>query len=283
MRKRKIASIFKRARKEKFAIGQFNFSDFTQLKGIVKASKELSFPVLCGTSQGEASFFGTANAVSLIKSIREKEKIDLYLNFDHGKSYNELKKAIDDGYDMVHFDGSDLSYDKNVRETKRVVKYAHKRGVLVEGEVSKIGGKSVLSNKKAEIFTLTSLEKIVKFVKETKVDCIALDVGNVHGVFSKMPRLELDRISDLLKETSCFVVLHGGSGIEKKDIEGAINRGVVKININTEIRVEWARAIKDFLDKNPTEIVPYKIMPNAELAVYKKTREKIRLFINNKK
>jgi len=276
----KIESIFKKAKREKFAIGQFNFSDFTQLKAIARASKELDIPALCGTSQGEASFFGKTNAVALIKKFREKEKIKLYLNFDHGKSYKELKEAVDNGYDMVHFDGSDLDFDKNIRETKKIVRYAHKKGVLVEGEVSKIGGKSALFNKKAEKFTLTSLEKIVRFIEETEVDCIALDVGNIHGVFTEMPKMELERISNLLREVSCFVVLHGGSGIQKKEIREAIDRGVVKININTEIRVEWIGAIRDFLDKNPDEIVPYKIMPEAEFAVYKKIREKMKLFIN---
>ncbi len=277
-KKYKLKKILKEAREKKWAVGQFNFSSLEQLRGIALASKETKTPVICGTSEGEAKFFGIEEAVSFVNLIREKEKIDLFLNLDHGKDIKTIKRAVDAGYDMVHFDGSELSIEESTDIAKEVVAYAKKRGVVVEGEISKIGGRSTISKDLPVQLTLTSLEKIVKFISDTKIDCIALDVGNIHGVYNKMPMLHLERINDLLDMISTLVVLHGGSGISEGEIDDAINRGVVKININTELRSVWRESIYNELSKNEEEIVPYKILPHVENEIYKKVKEKIDIF-----
>jgi ketose-bisphosphate aldolase len=276
--KSELKKILYNARIEKRAVGQFNFSALEQLKGIALASKETNTPVICATSQGEANFFGIEEAVAMVKTIREKENVRMFLNLDHGKDFDILKKAVDAGYDMVHFDGSEMPIEESTKIAKKIVAYAEKRGVVVEGEISKIGGKSTVSEGKPEETTLTSLEKIVKFISDTKIDCIALDIGNVHGVYSEAPVLHLERISELISIVSCFVVLHGGSGIQEEDIKMAIKRGVVKININTELRFAWKEAIYKVLKENEKEIVPYKILPLARDAVCEKVKEKINIF-----
>jgi len=271
---------FERARKEGWALGQFNFSTLEQLRGIMKAGEEFSTPVICGTSEGEAGFFGIKEAAHALKVGREKCNAEFFLNFDHGKSFETVKEAVDTGYDMVHFDGSHLSLEENIKETRRVVSYARKRGVLVEGEVSKIEGKSASLKGEARKTTLTSLEKVAKFIERTGVDCIALDVGNVHGVYPEMPRLYLERIDELLKRVSCFVVLHGGSGVDEVKIREAVSRGVVKVNINTELRVSWKEALKKSLAEKGDEVAPYKLLPPAGKAVQEKVEEKIKLLSN---
>ena len=276
--KNKLKELFKRSQEEKFAIGQFNFSTFCQLEGVSFAVKELKKSVICGTSEKEARFIGMQTAVFLKKRLKEECGVDLFLNFDHGKSFESIKEAIDAGYDMVHFDGSDLSFEENIRLSKKVVDYAHKRNVLVEGEIAKIGGLSKVSQEKIEDVTLTSIDKIVKFIRETGVDCIALDVGNVHGIHEKMPELKLERITELKKETNCFIALHGGSGLAGNKIREAVANGVNKININTELRVAWRDAIYKKLSEDADETTPYKILPLAQEAVCIKTIEKIKLF-----
>ncbi len=273
-----LNDFLKKARKEGRALGQFNFCTVEQLKGIALAAKQKKAPVICGTSARENEFIGTEEAVALVSEIRKKEKVDLFLNFDHGKDIGSLKKAIDAGYEMVHFDGSKLSFEENVRATKEIASYAKKKGALVEGELSEIKGSSAINEGDPEEFTLTSIEKIVKFIKETSVHGIALDIGNVHGIYKKMPDLKLERISQLLSFVDCFIVLHGGSGISKEDIRKSIKNGVVKININTELRYAWRNSVGDFLENNSDEIVPYKILSPAREAIKKKVEEKIDIF-----
>ncbi len=277
-KKNRIKEVFQKARREGWAIGQFNFSSLEQLQGIARAAKELQTPAICGTSTGEAGFFGIEEAVALVKTINEKEGTSLFLNFDHGKDIETLKSAVDKGYDMIHFDGSHLLFSENVEKTKEIVSYAAKRGVLVEGEVSKISGKSAVSREKIEKVSLTSVEKIVRFIRETGVDCVALDVGNVHGVYAESPQLHPERVDDLLEKVACFVVLHGGSGITKEELEDIIQRGVVKININTELRSSWRESLYEMLSANPEEIVPYNILPTVRDEVYKKVKEKMNIF-----
>ena len=137
MNSKTLKYYFEKAEKEKFAIPQFNFSDFSQVKAIVAKATELKSPVILETSEGESKFFGLEEAVALRDVLRKKTGMPIFLNLYHGHSFEYLKQAGDAGYDMVHFDGSKLALDENIKITKEVVKYAHKKWILVEGEVEK--------------------------------------------------------------------------------------------------------------------------------------------------
>ncbi len=273
-----------KAQKEGFAIGQFNCSDFTQMKAILASCVELKSPVILGTSEGESKFLGLNEAVAIRDVLRKKTGLPIFLNLDHGKSFEYLKEAIDAGYDMVHFDGSKLPLEENIEITKQVVKYAKKIGVTVEGEVGKIGtDSSKLYAEKFEIKEedLTKPEDVEKFLKETKVDLLAVSIGNFHGieVSGICPNLRLD-VLRAIKEKSGNVnlVLHGGSGIPEDDIREAVGIGIDKININTEIRLAFSGNLRRFLNDNPEEITPYKYLAEAESAVERLIRRKIELF-----
>lgn len=274
----------KKAQKEKWAIGQFNFSDLSQLEGIVEAAKNLKSPVILGTSEGESRFLGLKQAVDLKKSFQTETGLPIFLNLDHGKSFEYIKKAIDLGYDMVHFDGSNLPLRKNITETKNVINYARKFGVLVEGEVGVIGTESSkIYEEKFEIKKedLTKPKEALKYVKETGIDCLAFFIGNFHGVAigEGNPPLNLIRLKEIKKIIKDkFLVLHGGSGIAVSDLKKAIKSGIVKININTDLRIAYTRTLKKALDEAPKEITPYKYLPQAIKAVQKVVEEKIKLF-----
>jgi len=279
---------FKKAKKEKWAIGQFNFSDASQLEGIVKAAKALESPIILGTSEGESEFLGLEQAVALKKTYQKETGLPIFLNLDHGKSFEYIKKAIEMGYDMVHFDGSKLPLKENIVITKEVVKYAKKFEVLVEGEVGVIGTDASKFYEEEFVIRpedLTNPKEAAQYVKETGVGYLAVSIGNFHGVSVKgNPELDLKQlkeIKNLVKDI--FLVLHGGSGILDRDIENVIKLGIVKININTELRLAYTKTLKESLEKNPKEITPYKYLPEAIKAVQKVVEEKIRLFGSNKK
>ena len=286
---------FKKAKKEKWAIGQFNFSDASQLEGIVEAAKVLESPIILGTSENESRFLGLEQAVALKRIYQTKTGLPIFLNLDHGKSFERIKKAIEMGYDMVHFDGSKLPLEENITATKEVVKYAKRFGalpagrqVLVEGEIGIIGtDASKLYEEKfvLKFENLTNPKEAAQYVEETGIDYLAVSIGNFHGVSAKgNPNLNLEQLKEIKKIVKdIFLVLHGGSGILDRDIKNVIKLGIVKININTELRLAYTKTLKESLKKNPKEITPYKYLPEAIKAVQKVVEEKIRLFGSNKK
>lgn len=288
---------FEKAQKEKWAIGQFNFSDFTQLKGIINAAKATNSPIILGTSEGESRFFGLEEAVALRNVLRRKTKLPIFLNLDHGKSFEYLKLAIDAGYDMVHFDGSKLSLEDsprgeagNINITKQVVKYAKRKNVLVEGEVGKIGtdsSKVYLEKFEIKEDDLTKPEEAELYISKTGVDLLAVSIGNFHGIEASGidPNLRLDvlkNIEETLRQAqgktrNVFLVLHGGSGTHKEDIIEAIKLGIVKININTELRLAFSGNLRRALS-DMEEIVPYKYLAEPLAAVEGVVSFKIKLF-----
>jgi len=269
---------FQKAKRKRRAIGQFNFSTLEQLKGIISVAKKTKTPIILGTSQGEVGFFGMEEAI-LLRDYYRKSFPHIYLNLDHGRDIKLIKKAIDLGYDCVHHDGSELSFKENIKRTKKIVKYAHKRKVLVEGEIKSIKGgsethKGVLKFEKERFENVAQAKE---FVAKTKIDSLAINIGNVHGTFSKPIRLNIDLLKEINKNISVFLVLHGGSGTKEADIKKAIKNGIVKININTELRQVWKKSLLKSLKKETVK--PYKILLPVIEAIEEKTKEKIKLFL----
>jgi ketose-bisphosphate aldolase len=259
----KLKDYFKKARKEKWAIGQFNFSTLEQLRAILSAAKEMHSPVILGASEGESNYFGLEEAVALVKISRKKYGVEVFLNLDHGKDIDVIKKAINFGYDAVHFDGSFLPIEENKEIAKKIVKYAKKKGVLVEGEIESIGAKSNVS-----------LSDVRDFVKKTGVDSLAIAIGSKHACYENIV-LDIEKLKEF-SQLASFLVLHGGSGIPDDQVKKAIENGIVKININTELRMLWKKGIKEAIADE--EIKPYKILEKIGGPIQRKVEEKIKIF-----
>ncbi len=281
--------ILKTAQRKKWAIGQFNVSNIEVLKGVFAAAKKLKSPIIIGTSEGESRFLGLRQTRALVSLLEKETGVPAILNLDHGRTLDYIKEAIRAGYDAVHFDGSHLPILQNIALAKKVVSYASRFGVLVEGEVGKIPGNSKILKKALEskIEDLTDPAVAKKFAEETKVDSLAINVGTFHGIAAsgRNPHINIERIKEIkrvLKE-EVFLVLHGGSGTPEKDIKTAVKNGIVKININTELRKSFTAALKKALKEKPNEIIPYKYLPRAISAVQKTVEEKIKLFGSNNK
>lgn len=267
-----LKQYFKKAQKEKWAIGQFNFSSFEQVKGIVEAAKNLKAPIILGTSEGESKFVGLQEAVAIRNALRKKTGLPIFLNLDHGKSYDYIKEAIAAGYDMVHFDGSKLPLEENIKISKKVVAAAKRKGVVVEGEVGRIGtDASRVYEEKFEIKEgeLTDVKEAELYMKKTGVNVLAVSVGTFHGmsVEGVSPSIRLDRLREVKQKIEVPLVLHGGSGTPELDIKEAIKLGIGKININTEMRVAFSNTLRKKLEIDKDEVVPYRYFPEAIQAV----------------
>ena len=228
-----LLQYFKKAEKGKWALGQFNFYDEEQLVGIIEAASRLKAPVILGTSERQSKKVGLKKIVAQVAEYKRKYHHPVFLHLDHSRSFDYIIKAIASGYDSVHFDGSGLPLKENVRIAKKVVNYAKKKKIPVEGEIEAIQA----VNRKKETLTDPAIAR--KFLKETKVDTLAVTVGNFHGISKSgiNPKLDLKRLERIKKVVGKTpLVLHGGSGTRREDIRKAVRLGVVKINIGTEIK-----------------------------------------------
>lgn len=272
------------AEENQVALGHFNFSSLDGLRAIANAAKELGVPVLVGVSEGEEDFVGLQNAVDTVRNFREELGIPIFLNADHHYSFEKVKEAIDNGYEMVIVDGANLPFEENVALTKKVVEYAKEKGgkTLVEGEIGFIGKSSKIIDAIPEgvsSATMTNSEEAKNFISETGIDLLAPSVGNIHGMIKGgNPALDIERIASLNEASSVPLVLHGGSGISDEDFRSAIKAGIRVIHINTELRVAYTKAIKLFLAENPDETTPYKILKQGELGMQKVVTERLKLF-----
>lgn len=270
------------ARSKGVAIGHFNISNLEALHAIVNGAKSLQVPVIIGVSEGEREFIGVQEIVALVKVLREKEDYPIFLNADHTYSFEKVKEAIDAGFDSVIFDGAKISLEENIEQTKKCVEYAKNcgRDVLVEAELGYIGQSSKILDGVPEGVELTSVEDASRFVSETGIDLFAPAVGNIHGMLRDVPdpRLNIERISEIAKETQKPLVLHGASGNSKEDVQAAIKAGVAIVHINTEIRVAFREGLKDSFAKNPDEVAPYKFEAEAEKRVEEVVVDKLKMF-----
>lgn len=275
--------ILTKAQKHGYAIGAFNAANISSLKAIVQAASKLKSPVIIEASSGEVGFVGYKSLRDLVDNYKEEYKIPIILNLDHAHTFLAAKEGIDNSFDYIHIDGSKRKYFYNADVTKRVVKLAHGKGILVEGEIDRITGTS--SDRRDEeveeiqkIGSYTEPDRAKNFVAETGVDTLAVFVGNVHGVYSKPPKLDFERLEKIRGSVDCFLSLHGGSGIAGSDIKKAIKVGkIAKINVNSELRIAYREALEKALDESK-EVAIYKLMPPVIEAVQKVVEEKIKLF-----
>ncbi|OHA67066.1 MAG: hypothetical protein A3C82_02315 [Candidatus Wildermuthbacteria bacterium RIFCSPHIGHO2_02_FULL_47_12] len=263
---------FKKARKEKWAIAQFNVSCAEQLQGVVEAGMEARSPLLIGTSEGDASFFTPQLAVNLTAFWRKETGLPIFLNFDHGKSFEVLERAALAGYDALHFDGSKFSFEENIHIAKQVVALARKHHIsVVEGEFSEVpGGHSDLHNQDAPVLAeqdYTDAAAAADFVEKSGVDSLAVMVGTLHGIFKTTQPLNIQRLQEIASRGIEFLVLHGGSGTPEQELKEAILSGVVKINVSTDLRIAFTSALKETIRNNPEEIAPYNLLPKSVAAV----------------
>ena len=250
-----------KAKKGKYAVGQFNINNLEWTYTILTKCQEIKAPVILGVSEGAVRYMGGFNVVvQMVKAVIQDKNITVpvALHLDHGSSIENCMKALDAGFTSVMIDASHYEFEENVRRTKIVCEYAKKYGASVEAELGKVGGQE--DDVVAETM-YADFNECVVLVKETGVDALAPALGSVHGPYHGEPKLgfdEMKAIGDALTETP--LVLHGGSGIPVDQIKRAIACGTCKINVNTEFQQAWTALVREALDKNKEVYDPRKVI-----------------------
>ncbi|NLZ54618.1 MAG: class II fructose-1,6-bisphosphate aldolase [Thermoanaerobacteraceae bacterium] len=292
--------MFKKAYEGKYAVGAFNVNNMEIIQGIVEAALEEKSPLILQVSAGARKYAKPVYLKKLVEAAIEDTNLPIVLHLDHGESFEICKACIDDGFTSVMIDGSKYPFEENIQLTKKVVDYAHERGVVVEAELGRLAGieDAVKVSEKDAVFT--DPDEAVEFVERTGVDSLAIAIGTSHGAykFKGEPKLDFERLEKISNMLPGFpIVLHGASSVPEEFVElcnkyggqipgakgvpedmlrKAATMGVCKINIDTDLRLAMTASVRKYMAENPSEFDPRKYLGPAREAIKQMVIHKMR-------
>jgi len=293
--------MFTRANKEGYAVGAFNVNNMEILQAIVDAAKEEKAPLILQVSAGARKYARQGYLIHLVKAAEEDSGLPIALHLDHGEDFEICKACVDGGFTSVMIDASRLPFEENIKETKRVVEYAHSKGVVVEAELGKLAGIEDAVNVSEKDAKFTNPEQAAEFVKRTGCDSLAVAIGTSHGAykFKGEAKLDFERLEQIMKALpkGYPLVLHGASsvpqylvekcnkyggkmpgaqGVPEEMLRKAASMGVAKINIDTDLRLAMTATIREIFATKPEEFDPRKYLGPARDAIKEVVKHKIK-------
>lgn len=274
--------MLQKAREGHYAIGAFNTNNLEWTQAILTAAQEMNSPVIIQTSMGAAKYMGGYKVCyDMVKDLIDSMGITVpvALHLDHGE-YEHALECIETGYTSVMFDGSHLPFDENVEKAKDVIAKAHAKGISVECEVGSIGGEEDGIVGAGE---LADVEEC-KAMADLGVDFLAAGIGNIHGVYPEnWAGLNFERLQEISEAINGLpMVLHGGSGIPKEQIQKAIELGISKINVNTECQLVFEEATRKYIESGASQegkgFDPRKLLAPGKQAIIDIVKERIEWF-----
>ena len=270
------------ARDNNSVVYHFNINNLEWARIILEECNRLSVPVILGASEGAIKYMGGYHvAAQMVKALIKDLDIknDVCLHLDHGSSFDSCKLAVDAGFTSVMIDASKLELPDNIRETKRVVDYAHEFNVTVEAEIGHVGGME--DDVKSSIL-LADFDECIRFVNETGIDSLAPAIGTVHGIYKGELNIDFDLIKKLYDNLSIPLVMHGGSGLDHSILKKAVLCGISKINVNSDIQAVWHDEVVKFINDNPKVYDPRKVIMSGANAMKDFIDKKINLLNEEK-
>ena len=298
----KLVEVYQNAIKNKFAIGAYNFYNMETLQAIANASKITNSPLIVSVSESAIKYMSMEMLSAMVGAIKKDKEAQIFLHLDHGKTFEICKLCIDNNFDSVMIDGSSLPYEENVAITKKVVDYAHTKGVQVEGELGTLAG--IEDDVNVEKTTYTNPFQAKDFVEKTSVDSLAIAIGTSHGAykFSGDPKIRIDILEEIEKELPNFpLVLHGASsvpaeitdkfnkfggdiksakGVSTEILKEVSKHNIVKINVDTDIRLAFTTEIRKAFIEDKKMFSPRDYLTLSKNAVTNLVASKQKIFGN---
>ena len=271
-----------KARKEGYAVGQFNINNLEWTKAVLLTAQECNSPVILGVSEGAGKYMtGFKTVAAMVKAMVEELNITVpvALHLDHG-TYEGAQKCIEAGFTSVMFDGSHYGIEENIAKTKEIVAMAHAKGISVEAEVGSIGGEEDGVTGKGEVADAQECAMIAGL----GIDFLAAGIGNIHGKYpANWQGLDFEALEKIMNATDGMpLVLHGGTGVPAEMIQKSIALGVAKINVNTECQLSFAEATRKYIeagkDQQGKGYDPRKLLAPGFEAIKATVKEKMELF-----
>jgi ketose-bisphosphate aldolase len=253
---------------DEYAVPAVNCFNLEMIQSVLEAAEELCSPVIVQSGPKDVQYSSPETLSAMAQAVAKNKRVPFALHLDHGHEYGLAARCIRAGYTSVMFDGSALDLQDNIAHTSKVVELAHSVGVSCEAELGTIGDKDEDGHKIANDY-MTDPEAAEVFVRKTGVDCLAVGIGNAHGLYPLPPKLDLGRLEKIKASTGIPLVLHGGSGLPEEQIKAAIKLGIAKINFSTSARNSMITHVKKYIDEN-SENLKADLMCEAGRAGFKK-------------
>ncbi|QNU67907.1 class II fructose-1,6-bisphosphate aldolase [Ruminiclostridium herbifermentans] len=293
--------MFKKAYEGGYAIGAFNVNNMEIVQGITEAAKEVNAPLILQVSSGARKYANHTYLMKLVEAAIIETNLPICLHLDHGDTFELCKSCIDGGFTSVMIDGSHHSFEDNIALTKKVVDYAHERGVVVEGELGRLAGIEDDVNVSDADAAYTDPAQVEEFVTKTGVDSLAIAIGTSHGAYKfkpgQKPQLRFDILEKIEQRLPNFpIVLHGASSVIPEFVEMINNNGgkmpdaigipedmlrkaasmaVCKINIDSDLRLAMTGSIRKYFAENPSHFDPRQYLSPARAAIKELVKNKI--------
>ena len=292
--------MFEKSMKEGFAIGAFNINNMEIIQGIIDAASKQNSPVILQASSGAIKYARIKYLMKMVEAAVEETNIPIAIHLDHGPDFETCKMCIDNGFTSVMIDGSKYSFEENVALTKKVVDYAHERGVVVEAELGQLAGIEDDVNVSEADAKYTDPDQAKEFVERTGCDSLAIAIGTSHGAykFKGEAKLRMDILKQVKEKIpNTPIVLHGAStvipelvetcnnyggdipgakGVPDEILHEASLSGVSKINVDTDLRLAFTGEIRKSLAENPSSFDPRKYLTPAREKITEVVEHKIR-------
>lgn len=293
--------MFKKAYEGGYAIGAFNVNNMEIVQGITEAAKEVNAPLILQVSSGARKYANHTYLMKLVEAAIIETNLPICLHLDHGDTFELCKSCIDGGFTSVMIDGSHHSFQENIELTKKVVEYAHPRGVVVEGELGRLAGIEDKVNVSAADASYTNPAEVEEFVTKTGVDSLAIAIGTSHGAYKfkpgTKPQLRFDILEEVEKRLPQFpIVLHGASsvipefvqminenggkmpdaiGVPEDMLRQAAKMAVCKINIDSDLRLAMTGSIRKYFAEHPDHFDPRQYLKPARAAITELVKNKL--------
>lgn len=264
-----------------FAIPAFNVHNLETIQAVCEGAVAENSPVIIATTPGTINYAGLHYVSTIVKKAAEVNNIPIVLHLDHCTTYEMVVQCVANSYSSIMIDGAELTFEENVALVRKTVEMAHAAGVAAEGELGRLGGVEDDLEVSAEDAAFTVPEEAVDFVEKTDIDFLAVAIGTAHGLYKGIPKLDFKRLSEIRKLVSIPLVLHGASGLADEQVTEAVQRGISKVNIATELKIPFADTIRKRLNDDPKDTDPRHYLAAARDEVVKVVRHKIKVCQSN--
>ena len=267
--------MLKKAQEGGYAVPAFNIHNLETLQVVIETAAELRSPVILAGTPSTIKYAGGEYIVAMAEVAAKEYDIPIAIHLDHFEDVDAIKHYVDIGFKSTMIDASHENYENNIRIVKEVVDYAHKFDATVEAELGRLGGQEddLVVDEKDTMYT--NPEQAKDFVEKTGIDSLAVAIGTAHGLYKGKAKLDFDRLKEIREKVDIPLVLHGASDVPDELVKKAIELGICKVNVATDLKIPFSDAVKKYFIDNPTANDPRKYMTPGKEAMKAIVKHKI--------